>query len=229
MQSTMPRKVKTKSPESQALRARREQLELSQEQLALVAGDLVSQSAVSDLETGRTTLEKLEARRVAALARALNWTLPELQEATGIDLAAPRLEPGDRVSHPTPGVFLTARRLASASAPTHANDSLEDVQIWVPNELMRRGTEPFVVDGASMSPSLENGEVALCDTRDTELRDGKVYVLTVKGDGECIKRARRVGDQWFLTSDNPKFQSFTRDSVSIIGRVYHVMPRGRAV
>ena len=80
------RTIKAKSPESQALRARREALGLSQEALAEASGILISQGAVSDLETGRVPLEKMELRRVRAYIQGLRWTLEDLERHTGVSL-----------------------------------------------------------------------------------------------------------------------------------------------
>jgi transcriptional regulator with XRE-family HTH domain len=79
-----------------ALRQRREELSrleghrLTQEDIADRTGDAVSQRTVSHLEAGSIELGSIAAARLAALARALRWTLGELQEATGIDLAVER-------------------------------------------------------------------------------------------------------------------------------------------
>lgn len=75
-----------------ALRERRVQLGLSQEDISARTQDQVSQRTVSALETGTTLLEKMAVSRVISLANALSWTVQQMQEATGIDLgnAAPR-------------------------------------------------------------------------------------------------------------------------------------------
>lgn len=75
---------------AQAIRARRESLgrlegdRVTQEAIAARTGDVVSQRTVSHLEKGTIELTSLAYGRVIALAKALNWTLPELQLATGL-------------------------------------------------------------------------------------------------------------------------------------------------
>ena len=79
-----------------ALRARREELSrlegrrLTQEDIADRTGEAISQRTVSHLEAGSIELGSIAASRLVAFAKALNWTLGELQEATGIDLAIER-------------------------------------------------------------------------------------------------------------------------------------------
>lgn len=82
--------VKTPPPWAQAIRARRESLgtskadRVTQEDVAARTGDLLSQRTVSHIEQGSIELDNLAYGRVVALAKALNWTLPELQAATGL-------------------------------------------------------------------------------------------------------------------------------------------------
>lgn len=83
---------------AQAIRARREALgksegdKVTQEEVAARTGDALSQRTVSHLEKGTIDITSLAYGRVVALAKALNWTLPELQTATGIDMALPQQE-----------------------------------------------------------------------------------------------------------------------------------------
>jgi transcriptional regulator with XRE-family HTH domain len=67
-----------------ALRQRRKELKLTQEQIAALAGDLLAQRTISNLENGRNKdFGELGITKMNALARALNWTLDELQRETG--------------------------------------------------------------------------------------------------------------------------------------------------
>jgi transcriptional regulator with XRE-family HTH domain len=75
-----------------ALRQRREELSrqegqrLTQEDIAARTGDAISQRTISHLEAGSIDLGSIAATRLSALARALKWSLVDLQEATGVDL-----------------------------------------------------------------------------------------------------------------------------------------------
>lgn len=81
---------------AQAIKARREALgrskgdKVTQEEISARTGDAVSQRTVSHLEKGTIDIKTLAYGRVVALAKALDWTLPELQQATGLDMAIPQ-------------------------------------------------------------------------------------------------------------------------------------------
>lgn len=85
---------------AQALFIRRHELGLSQEDVANTAGS-ISQRTVSELERGKYSPDKLTASRAAALARALKWTLFDLQNATGVDFGLPA-SPDDLPGFPAP-------------------------------------------------------------------------------------------------------------------------------
>lgn len=205
-----------------ALRNRRDELGLNQDEIAEAMGELISQSAVSDLETGRTDLTRLETRRLVALARALKWTLEDLQRETGIDLA---IKPGSNDVIRSDGRMVLAYDLASASKPIDPSER-DGVPHWVRSEHDRPGLEVFIVRGSSMQPTFFDGWAAYCDTRDLTLQDGKIFVLRIHGDGICIKRARLTKSGWILTSDNPEHSSFVADEATVLGRVYFRVPNG---
>ncbi len=109
---------------AEALRERRMKLELSQEEVAARTGDALSQRTISALETGATPLEKVAISRVISLANALNWTLRQMQEATGIDLGAANHDgwtiagSGPQLLTPIHNVYrVPVIGLASAGAP----------------------------------------------------------------------------------------------------------------
>lgn len=64
---------------------RRAELGKSQADVAFDSGEL-TQTTVSELERGKYGPEDLTAFRLAALAKGLNWTIPELEKATGLNL-----------------------------------------------------------------------------------------------------------------------------------------------
>lgn len=74
------------------IRARRTQIGKRQEDLANDAE--VSQKLISEIERGEQDLLSAGIGRVRNIARALEWSLNELQEQTGLDL-------GIELSHPT--------------------------------------------------------------------------------------------------------------------------------
>ncbi len=55
-----------------------------------------------------------------------------------------------------------------------------------------------------MKPTIEDGDLILLDVADRELRDDKIYVLTIS-DEAFLKRLRRERGRWMMISDNPRF------------------------
>lgn len=94
--------------------------------------------------------------------------------------------------------------------------------------LIRRNLNPqhlavVRVAGDSMEPKLSNGDLAVIDTNQTELRDGVTYVFRVSND-LLIKRLQVLPKhQVNLCSHNPEYSPITFDlaegEVASIGRV----------
>lgn len=190
------------------LEKRREIVERSQEEIANDAG--FSQAYYSKIARGAQGLTKLSQEYLMGLARALKWTLEDMQQATGIDLGV-----SEKPSAVMTGFHMVEVLEASAGMPS---------TYPVPDEVWRRGSRVFKVSGDSMntgSPdSLQDGEWVLVDKSLNIIQEGKIYCLHIKGNGYTIKRARKLGGTWWLTSDNPKFESFQPDEAEIIGQVY---------
>lgn len=70
----------------QAIKARRQALGLTQEDIEAITQDAISQKTVSDLEVGRVHPLKLGAEKFLALLSALRWTPEEFAQATGLDV-----------------------------------------------------------------------------------------------------------------------------------------------
>lgn len=80
------------------------------------------------------------------------------------------------------------------------------------------------VSGASMEPSLWDGDLVVVNTDDTKLHDGDVYALNYEGE-MVIKRMRRDAGEWWATSDNADQRRFApkrcTEDVQVIGRVVY--------
>lgn len=81
----------------------------------------------------------------------------------------------------------------------------------------------ITVDGASMSPSLKDGDVVLVNTADTERKDSAVYLINYQGD-VVIKRLTLDFGRWHLSSDNTNRKQYQRqeldeDTCIVIGRI----------
>lgn len=192
---------------------RRTQLQLSQELLAEKAG--MSQSYYSEVERGARPLPTLTHQKLMALADALEWSLADMQEQTGIDLGAPRAE---RLATAEPTPVYTLQQLA------HPNAKPEGLNL-TPNQ----GKHPAnwrqtVMEGDEMEPRIRDGESIYFDTDKTTPEKG-VYVIVHQGRVHVRRYSQLpTGPAW--TADNPayalNFIPATND-VQVLGRVYRVV------
>ena len=60
------------------------------------------------------------------------------------------------------------------------------------------------VRGDSMEPLLKNGDTMLVDQSDTEIMDGRIYVVTL-GDELRVKRCQKALRGYVLRSENPRY------------------------
>ncbi|WP_168734699.1 LexA family transcriptional regulator [Deinococcus sp. KSM4-11] len=223
---------------AEALRVRRVQLGLSQEDLAARTDDLVSQRTVSALETGATPLDKMAIARVVSLANALDWSIRQMQDATGIDLGA--AIPTEWVQAGSGKQTLTSVAdvmrvpvigMASAGAPVNDEEDERIIGWEYPTaDEYRPHMLVLQVDGESMNngdaKGMQHGDRLYIDPRELELHEGRIYVVHVHGNGIVVKRARKLGSDWWLFSDNKDFAPTKPDQATIIGRVFFHQPRG---
>lgn len=198
-----------------------------------------SQQWLSRLERDRNgdVISSAHGPKLRALAHVLRWSMAEMQEATGVDLGVPKgwtvaggsqqsLSPvGDVRRVPVIG-------LASAGAPVADEEDARIIGWEYPAESEYRTSMLVLeVDGESMTngdaEGLNHGDRLYVDPRDTDLQEGKVYVIHVHGNGIVVKRARKLGTDWWLFSDNTEFTPTRPDEASIIGRVFFHQPRGK--
>lgn len=80
------------------------------------------------------------------------------------------------------------------------------------------------VSGASMEPSLWDGDLVVINTDDTTPNDGDVFAMNYEGE-MVIKRLRRDAGEWWATSDNADQRRFApkrcTEDVKLIGRVIY--------
>ena len=80
------------------------------------------------------------------------------------------------------------------------------------------------VIGRSMEPSLYDGDLVVINTEDTALKDGAVFAANYEGE-LVIKRLRRDGGQWYLSSDNQDKVRFSdkicSEGCGLIGRIVY--------
>lgn len=213
MTTRQPKTTKRKPAWALAIEVRRTQLQLSQEVLAEKAD--MSQSYYSDIERGDKALHALTVGKLLSLARALRWSLAELQAATGVDLGVPNAEllAGDE---PTPVYSLEA-----LAAPNPEPDGM--------NLSPNKGQHPInwkltFMDGDEMSPHIRDGESLYFNT-DLSTLEKAIYVIVHNGKTYVrLYSQLPSGPAW--TAINPAYaHDFipASDTVKVLGRVYRIV------
>jgi len=202
--------------------------------------DGFSQQWVSRLESDETGERILNAkpRQLRTLAYLLKWGADEFTLRVGISIGkVPLIDSG---THPRQASVTELEdpnlspvyAIADAHRPvSYQTKPLEDLQIWVKPSDRRPGLKLFAASGHSMDngaeKAIKDGFVLFVDTHSRDPRDGAIYVIHVHGDGNCVKRARVLGGQFWLFSDNSdqgKYPPFQPDEADIIGLVYMFQP-----
>ncbi len=218
------------------LRERRSALGLGQgaiEEATAQSGEhaRVTQSYLSKLERGLRPLSSLTPARQDALRRALDLSPSEWAARSGLNaLLAPD---GDEVVGGLEFVRVPVRALATAGWPVGEDDaSIIDAEL-VPQAEHRSGMIVLEVQGDSMTApggqGVRSGDRIYVDPSDLSLREGRIYVLYVPGSGLVVKRVRRFGEDYWLTSDNPDYPPLRPEQAQVVGRVYYHQPKGNRV
>ncbi len=191
-----------------AIKARREDLGLSQEELALRAD--VSQSLVSQIERGVQNPAVISVDRFYRLLRALEWTPEEFAEATGLELPGVTREPkAEDLGMPVE--VYTLPLIQAGAGPPWYQDEAETITLALP-ELRYPKDKLFVVRivGDSMSPYLENGDLAVVYQDPGLAAKGKAVAVWLADDGVVIKRflGETEDGLLYLGNDNPAHPPF---------------------
>lgn len=214
---------------AQALRARREAISesegtrITQEDVAARTGDLLSQRTVSHLEKGTIELGSLAFSRVVAFAKALDWTLSDLQRATGLDLGV-----ADTVVEQ--GTASPIYRIQNLLDPDPKADSYTFVQT-APGRQLPSDYIIVYADSDEMATgeqrSIRPGDQVFIDTQQpVKMVENNVYVIAYKGKIH-IRRYRRPPEGFesngdFFVADNPIYSmhAIPVENASVIGRVF---------
>jgi SOS-response transcriptional repressor LexA len=70
------------------------------------------------------------------------------------------------------------------------------------------------VRGDSMEPLMEDGDTLLVDQSDTQVMDGKIYVVTL-GDELRVKRVQKGMRGYILRSENPRYADIVIDGADL--------------
>lgn len=204
----------------------------------LTLGELARLSRV-DVKTLYAIVERdsVRSKFASQIAAALEVSVEEILSDTDEDSAGL-----SRQATPTPPVMeprveshipvRLVRFKVSAGVSGYAVDYLEgdNGPIYFRADWLRsRGLNPerlfaVKVAGASMEPTLYDGDLVTVNTEDTEPREGEVFAANYEGE-IVIKRLQRDEGTWWLTSDAADQRRFQRkrcdEHVQLIGRVVH--------
>lgn len=97
----------------------------------------------------------------------------------------------------------------------HNVDSIED-QIYVPASLQNVGGFAYIVDGESMMPALQHGDIAVFKETTTPRR-GYTYLLRRQGGEYSVKNLEWRNNAWVMQSLNPAYPEESMVNVQIIG------------
>lgn len=208
-----PTPLRKRKPEwALAIELRRTQLQLSQEVVAERAE--MSQSYYSDIERGSKELMGLTLGKLLGLARALDWTLLDMQRATGVDFGLAELElvgEGSADVYPLDAALDPSRPGAPVDHDAVAPGIVRPLLLRADTEEMQGTTR------ASIRP----GSILHVDLDDTELDEGRVYVITDE-DGPHVRlyTVTRLGA--VFRAENRIFEDIPADEARVVGRVVSV-------
>ena len=201
-----------------AIAKRREQLGLSQEELAKKVG--VSKASISRWESG--DISNMRRDRISKLAEALRVSpLSLLEEETeGLKDSAMAMYAHFRA--------VPVYETVAAGFGAHASDEIVD---WMPcriaSEREAEETIGIIVRGDSMEPKIESGDVVQVHRQDM-VDSGDIAVILIDGEEGVVKKIV-FGDGFVeLVSLNPaypprRFDGEEMNRLRIVGRVKSVI------
>jgi hypothetical protein len=199
---------------------RRLELGKGQEDIVAATGDLMTQAWVSDVERGKVDLNNAGFGKVVALARALDWTLIDMQHATGVDLGITELTPVGAADEEMP-VYL----LSSIAQPTPTLHSYEGFELDADEDpaklliVLADNTDMERPGGRSIHP----GDAVFLRTDLTQLEERQGYAIQHQG-RVLLRRYEVLGGVSFFVADNPALARElipTSDAV-VLGRITRI-------
>lgn len=188
----------------------------------------VTTQAIYKVLRGET--RSLQASHHLAACRALQVEPKWLADGVG-PMVAPRSIP--LVGNPDYPAIRRVRLRFDAGVHGYRVDQLEEPEVdplvfraswfrtrgFAPEKLVAVG-----VSGASMEPTLYDGDTVVLNLADTQPKEAEVYALRYE-DQLVIKRLFRESGGWSMRSDNPDQRRYpareVSEAVEIIGRVVH--------
>lgn len=211
----------------------REQQNLTQDELAARVGGGIRQSTIQSIENR----DSVRSQYASAICKALGLNLTWALTGQGYQWDSGNTTHG--VGEPSPDdstVFVASVRGARLSAGNgHLvidHEEIDRSHAFRRDYMVRRGLNPercklFRVEGDSMSPTLNSGDIVMLNMADRDVVSGKIYGLIAE-DGIRIKRLiRRIDGVIEMRSDSPLQHEYppepiTSDRVAVIGKaVWH--------
>lgn len=172
------------------IKARREQLGLTQEDLAKKMG-YKSKTTINKIEMG---INEVTTSNAAKFAKALGMTIPEIM---GWE---------DDKAKPTPshGVKIPVLGRVAAGIPMEAIENIIDTE-EIP-EVMAKSGEYFglQIKGNSMTPRICEGDVVIV-RKQSDAETDEVVIAMVNGDDAVCKRLMKYAGGISLMSFNPEY------------------------
>ncbi|QWK19738.1 MAG: XRE family transcriptional regulator [Hydrogenobacter thermophilus] len=179
-------------------------LGLTQREFAERVG--VSKSLISEYVHGKRIPPK---KTLALISKTFNVSMRWLAEGEG-EMFLPK-ESVEELE------FIAVPIITSVGAG--GNIYTSDYELIQRSKLPHARVKAFRVDGDSMEPTIQKGELVIIDEEDKELRDGGIYLIAEPENGLRIRRLRRLNDEWWLFADNPAYAPERLKEGCIIGRV----------
>lgn len=191
------------------IRSRREELQMSQEELATRLG-YKSRSTIAKIESGENDLTQ---SKIVAFAEALSTTARWLLDYDDSDTTLP---PG--AHHPR---FKKVPMLGYAAAGQPLEDLNQDTPYY---DVDNKYNVDFciTVRGDSMiNAGINDGDIIFIKSM-PEVQNGKIACVEIDNEKVCLKRFYKSADGIMLVSENPKYppiqlNRFNCQSVKILG------------
>ncbi|MHA3354298.1 LexA family protein [Yersinia enterocolitica] len=222
--------MNTYSTFGERLLARREELGMTQEDLAAKAG--ITRMAISKIELGMT--QKPRADNLFALAKALqlnpNWLVSGKGEKEASNQAAMKIDNASPIDILTREVPLIS--WVQAGAFTEVTLLPRDEYVYYPCPVVC-SPESFAlrIEGESMLPRFEPDDIIYVDPELIDPPSGKYVIARMEGSAEAtFKQLQILDNQRYLKALNPDYPSEARfvkvnGNCEIIGTVVcHVKP-----
>ena len=202
------------------IRIKREQLDMTQDELAQLTG-YKSRSSINKIEKGGNDLPQ---SKIVAFAKALNTT-PAYLMGWEDDKPADTLTvlPAEKI-HMIP-VFGS---VAAGFGAYASSDIIEYIPLYIENDCDVADTICITVKGQSMYPKIEEGDRIVVRRQDS-VDNGRIAVVMI-GDEAVVKRVECEKNKLTLISINPEYpprviEGKDLEDVRIVGLVQEVMKR----